>query len=155
MIGLDNKIRLGSRALDRRSAATITLARPNDAALLRKVHALLDRLTPDPAYHITAVFDHADIRRRGGPAEGRFLVAMAKRFETGRDPAVTNDIVSAYQGIHGYLPEAPEMQSILIVAGSGLNRRDNLGIVDMRAIAPSPARISGVSLRFTSVPAAF
>ncbi len=135
--------------------ATIMLARPDDAALVAKVRALLDRLAADPAYHITAVLDRAEIRRRGGPAEGSFLIAMAKGFETGRDPAAANDLPSTYKGMHGYLPDLPEMRSTLIVAGPGLKRRGDLGFVDMRAIAPSLARILGVGLPTASVPAAF
>jgi predicted AlkP superfamily pyrophosphatase or phosphodiesterase len=47
--------------------------------------------------------------------------------------------------MHGYVPSDPAMRSTLIVAGPGI-RHTGLGVVDMRAIAPSVARVLGVEL---------
>ena len=135
--------------------ATIMLARPDDAALVAKVRALLDRMRADPGYHIAAVFDAAEVRRRGGPAGASFLIAMAPGFETGRDPAAPREKPSAYKGMHGYLPELSAMRSLLVVAGPSLARHGDLGLIDMRAIAPSLARILGAQLPSAEVPAAF
>ena len=53
---------------------------------------------------------------------------------------------SSYKGMHGYFTEAPAMRSSLFLLGPGIARRGNLGEVDMRDIAPSIARILGVTL---------
>jgi predicted AlkP superfamily pyrophosphatase or phosphodiesterase len=56
--------------------------------------------------------------------------------------------------MHGYLPSEPAMRSTLIVAGPGV-KRGSLGVVDMRAIAPSIARILGVTLPGTEMKSVF
>jgi predicted AlkP superfamily pyrophosphatase or phosphodiesterase len=126
--------------------AAIRLARPDDDALVAKVRTLLDKLAADPAYHIERVLDRAAIEAAGGPAEASFVVAFPPGYETGIDPAAPTAKPSTYKGMHGYLPTLPAMRSTLIVAGPALARRGDLGQVDMRAIAPSLARILGVSL---------
>lgn len=126
--------------------ATIVVADPNDAAIRTRVKALVEKLAADPRYHIAQVLDRAETKRRGGPREAEFTIAMQPGFETGRDPAAPLATPSAYKGMHGYLPDVSEMHSTLIVAGPALHRNGDLGEVDMRAIAPSIARILGVKL---------
>jgi hypothetical protein len=93
--------------------------------------------------------------KAGGPAGASFLVALQRGYETGKDPAAAPATPSSYKGMHGYLPDFPEMRSTLIVAGPGLQKRGDLGVVDMRAIAPSLARILGVRLQGAPLPPAF
>lgn len=135
--------------------ATVMLAHPDDAALVARVKALVDRLASDPAYHIAAVLDREEIARAGGPAGASFMIALQRGFETGRDPGAPIATPSTYKGMHGYLPDWPEMRSTLIVAGPGVRRHGDLGVLDMRAIAPSLARILGVSLTTAALPPAF
>ncbi|GGB22271.1 alkaline phosphatase family protein [Sphingomonas metalli] len=125
--------------------AAIRLARPDDAALVARVKALLDRLARDPAYHIAAVLDRAAVAKAGGATEASFFVALEPGYETGRDPAAPVTQPSSYKGMHGYMPGDPAMRSTLIVAGPGIRHRD-LGVVDMRAIAPSIARVLGANM---------
>jgi predicted AlkP superfamily pyrophosphatase or phosphodiesterase len=126
--------------------AAIRLSRPDDAALVARVRALLETLVADPAYHIASVRDRAAIERAGGPREASFLIALQPGYETGRDPAASTTSASVYKGMHGYLPEFPAMQSMFIVAGPGIRPRGNLDQIDMRAIAPMLARTLGVHL---------
>ncbi|KQS04114.1 nucleotide pyrophosphatase [Sphingomonas sp. Leaf357] len=125
--------------------AAIRLARPDDATLVEKVRGVLGTMATDPAYHITQVLDRSAIARAGGASEASFFIALQPGFETGRDPAAPVSKPSTYKGMHGYLPSDPAMRSTLIVAGPGIAHRD-LGIVDMRAVAPSIARVLGVQL---------
>ena len=108
--------------------------------------ALLDTLARDPAKGIARILDRSAIAQGGGAAQASFLVAFRPGFEGGRDPAAPPVSPSAYKGMHGYPPSEPAMRSSLFVAGPGLTRRGDLGLVDMRAIAPSIARILGVAL---------
>ena len=62
---------------------------------------------------------------------------------------------SVYKGMHGYVPWDPEMRSTLIVAGPGIAKGKELGVVDMRAIAPAIARRLGASLPSAEMPAVF
>ncbi len=125
--------------------AAVRLARPDDAALVAKVAGVLAKAAADPAYHIAAVMDRSAVAKAGGASEASFFVALQPGYETGRDPAATIAKPAAYKGMHGYVPSDPAMRSTLIVAGPGIGHTD-LGVVDMRAIAPSIARVLGVSL---------
>jgi hypothetical protein len=123
----------------------VRLARPDDAALVRKVAGVLAKTAADPAYHIAAVMDRSAVAKAGGASEASFFVALQPGYETGRDPAAPIARPAAYKGMHGYVPSDPAMRSTLIVAGPGI-RHTGLGVVDMRAIAPSVARVLGVEL---------
>lgn len=135
--------------------AAIRLARPDDAALIAKVRGVLAAMASDPAYKIASVLDRSAIAKAGGDGEASFLVAMQPGTETGRDPAAPIAKPSVYKGMHGYVPWDPAMRSTLIVAGPGIAKGKDLGVVDMRAIAPSIARRLGASLRSAEVPAVF
>jgi hypothetical protein len=49
-------------------------------------------------------------------------------------------------GTHGYLPDRPEMRASFFVVGRMVASGRDLGIVDMRQIAPTIASVLGVSL---------
>ncbi|KQR87446.1 alkaline phosphatase family protein [Sphingomonas sp. Leaf343] len=125
--------------------AAVRLARPDDAALVAKVAAVLAKTAADPAYHIATVMDRSAVAKAGGASEASFFVALQPGYETGRDPGAPIAKPAAYKGMHGYVPTDPAMRSTLIVAGPGIGPTD-LGVVDMRAIAPSIARVLGVTL---------
>ena len=133
-------------------SAAIVLAQPDDAALIARVARLLARLAADPEMGIEKVLGRDEIARMGGAPQASFLVAFRPGFEPGRDPTGPKTSASTYRGMHGYLPSHPEMRSSLFVDGPGLARRGNLGLVDMRAIAPSIAKHLGVSLTAEAKP---
>lgn len=135
--------------------AAIRLARPDDTALLAKVRGVLAAMAANPAYKIASVLDRSAIAKAGGDGEASFLVAMQPGTETGRDPAAPIAKPSTYKGMHGYVPWDPAMRSTLIVAGPGIAKGKDLGVVDMRAIAPSIARRLGASLPSAEMPAVF
>ena len=135
--------------------AAIRLARPDDAALLAKVRGVLAAMAANPAYKIASVLDRSAIAKAGGDGEASFVVAMQPGTETGRDPAAPIAKPSTYKGMHGYVPWDPAMRSTLIVAGPGIAKGKDLGVVDMRAIAPSIARRLGASLPSAEMPAVF
>lgn len=134
--------------------AAIRLARPDDAVLVAKVRDVLTTIAADPAYHIAAILDRSTVARAGGGSEASFFVAMQPGFETGRDPTAPIARPATYKGMHGYLPSDPAMRSTLIVAGPGIAHQD-LGIVDMRSIAPAIARTLGVAFPSADVDPAF
>jgi len=49
-------------------------------------------------------------------------------------------------GGHGFSPEFPEMRASLFVAGTGIARHRDLGVIDMRSIAPTVAQLLNVRL---------
>jgi len=50
------------------------------------------------------------------------------------------------KGTHGYLPSYPEMRASFFIMGKGIAKGRDLGVIDMRQIAPTVANILGVSL---------
>ncbi len=127
----------------------IVLARPDDAALRAKVGALLTRLAADPANRIAQVISEPAIAAAGGNPRAAFYVnlkigAVAAPFLSAGLPLVVPS--SAYKGMHGYFPAAPEMRSTFLIAGPGIAKGRDLGEIDMRAIAPTLARAMGATL---------
>jgi len=49
-------------------------------------------------------------------------------------------------GTHGYLPDRPEMRASFFVMGPNVAAGRNLGVIDMRQVAPTVAGLLGVSL---------
>ena len=131
------------------ASAQVVLARPNDETLRAKVKVLLDRLAADPASGVGRVIDRAGIAAMGGRTipGGEFFVDARIGYEF--ESRLKGPLVSeppANKGMHGYFPDHPEMRATLIIAGPGLAKHGALGQVDMRDIAPTVARLLGVSL---------
>ena len=82
----------------------------------------------------------------GGYPTASFLVDLKPGFqmEFSFSGPVHRD--SAPGGTHGYLPEHAEMRASFFVTGAGIAHGRNLGVIDMRQIAPTLAKVLGVSL---------
>ena len=135
-------------------SAAIMLARPDDPALVGRVRALLAKLAADPKLRIHRVIERSEIARMGGNPSASFYVD----FEPGVTSSSTGTVAgpSLVRGMHGYFPgEHPEMASTFLILGPHLPRRGDLGVIDMRQIAPTVARILGVSLPQAEKPPVF
>ncbi|WP_116090247.1 alkaline phosphatase family protein [Sphingomonas crusticola] len=127
-------------------SAGVVLARPDDPALVAKVASFLAGLKTDPEMGIAELLDREAIAAMGGASQVSFLIAFRPGFQAGHDPRAAKQTPSSYKGMHGYLPVDPAMRSSLFVEGPGLARHGSLGQIDMRAIAPSVARVLRVAL---------
>lgn len=136
-------------------SAAIVLARPEDAALVARVAALLARLKADPAMKIADVADRAAIDSMGANPKASFYINLAPGASSAGFKGATAPRVapSAYKGTHGYFPQAPAMRSTFLIMGKGIAAGRNYGEIDMRAIAPTLAAIMGVALPDAEVPA--
>lgn len=125
-------------------SAAIVLKDPRDAAARAKVKALLDTLAADPANGVAEVLDEDGIRRLGGAPTASFWITMRAGFMVSAtlQPSIVS-VVSA-RGAHGYVPGLPEMASTFVIAGDGIAAGRDLGMIDMRSIAPTLARVLGV-----------
>ena len=133
----------------------IRLARPDDAALNAKVKAVLDKLAGDPAAKIDQVIDSAQTKALGGNPGASFYVnlklgAVAGPFVNGNLPLA---FPSPVKGMHGYFPATPEMRSTFMVMGKGVSKGHKLGEIDMRAIAPTLAKVMGAAMPDAEQPA--
>ncbi len=126
-------------------SAAVVLKDPNDKAVETRVRNLLARLAADPANGIDRVLERGDIARLGGTPDAAFWVTMKSGFATagGSDKALIRNVSG--RGTHGYAPDQPALQSVFMVAGTGIAPR-KLGIVDMRDIAPTLGEVLGAQL---------
>jgi hypothetical protein len=123
------------------------LKNPGDRAVLTKVEQLLRTLAAEPANGIAAILDPAQIAAMGGAPGPAFVVDLRPGYAAGG--ALTGPIVrdrTTTGGAHGYAPTHPELHASFIIAGPGIAAGKNLGEIDMRAIAPTLARLMGVPL---------
>lgn len=126
----------------------VVLARPDDAALVSRVAGLLERLRSEPAARISRVLDRAGTAAAGGNPQASFYVDLLPGALTGpwRGPQEPASRPAAYKGMHGYFPSSPDMRSTFLIRGRGIAAGRNLGEIDMRAIAPTLARLMGATL---------
>lgn len=147
---------MGTRAISGWDAAAwasggsvaVVLARPGDRALHDTVAALLNRLKADPANRIVRITTAPIIAQQGGNPQAAFYVDLGPGMMA--LPYLSPDLPltgpSPYKGMHGYFPDHPEMDATFMAMGPGVRRGRDLGRIDMRAIAPTLARIMGARL---------
>lgn len=122
--------------------AAIMLHDANDAATEQQVRALLDKLAADPSSGIAQVLDRAEIAKRGTYPDATFLVVFKPGYYFGTNTG--GDLVTPIagtRGSHGFSPDYPEMRSSFFAMGAGIAHHRDLGLVDMRQIAPTVAGI--------------
>jgi predicted AlkP superfamily pyrophosphatase or phosphodiesterase len=127
-------------------SAAVMLRDPRDEALKSRVKALLLKMKADPAYSIARIIEQPELAKMGGFPDASFLVEMQPGADVGyalRGP-VTQPAPGT--GTHGYLPDRPEMRASFFIMGKGIAAGRNLGLVDMRQVAPTIAGILGLAL---------
>jgi predicted AlkP superfamily pyrophosphatase or phosphodiesterase len=127
-------------------SAAIVLKDQKDEAVQKQVQDLLSKLKADPANGIDRVLDADELHKRGGYPNASFFVSLKSGWRTGS--ALTGPIVSKIKpgGTHGELPDVPELRASFFVVGPGVPAGKNLGVIDMRDIAPTLAKREGLSL---------
>ena len=119
----------------------------SDLETRKQVLLLLQRLPSDGNNGISAVLDSDEIKRQGGFPRAAFLVVFKPGYYAGGNWSgdVVNTI-SGNRGGHGFSPDFPELRSSFFMAGMGIAHHRDLGVVDMRQIAPTVAAILKVHL---------
>jgi predicted AlkP superfamily pyrophosphatase or phosphodiesterase len=127
--------------------AAVMLHDPNDGGTQRAVGELLQSLAADPNNGIARIDGRTDIERHGAFPDAAFLVVMKPGFYAAA--SFNGELVSEFpsgHGGHGFSPEYPEMHAAFFIAGPGIARGRDLGVIDMCQVAPTVAQILGVSL---------
>jgi predicted AlkP superfamily pyrophosphatase or phosphodiesterase len=127
--------------------AAIMLHDPSDRNTERAVDELLQSLAADPNNGIARIDRRAEIERHGAFPGAAFLVVMKPGFYA--SASINGELVGEFpagHGGHGFSPEYSEMNAAFFIAGAGIARGRDLGVIDMRQIAPTLAQILGVSL---------
>jgi hypothetical protein len=124
----------------------VVLKDPGDAATLAAVRALLDRLAADPAHGIDRVLDADALRARGGFPTAAFVVGLKPDWHAGS--SLSGPLVgkASASGMHGHLPDLPDLHAAFFVVGPGVPAGRALGLIDMRDIATTLARRLNLSL---------
>jgi predicted AlkP superfamily pyrophosphatase or phosphodiesterase len=133
--------------------AAVMLNDPKDRASLGTILKLLNDLAADPANGILRIVPADELHALGGFPQAQALVVLRDDYQLGY--AFTGPIVTPAPstGMHGYLPSNPEMRSSFFVLGTGIAHARNLGLIDMRQIAPTVATLLGVRLPEAQQPA--
>jgi predicted AlkP superfamily pyrophosphatase or phosphodiesterase len=127
-------------------SAAVMLADPADQALAVRVKALLDKLAGDPANGIERILTHEEIQRGRGFPNAAYLISFRSGYEMafGLSPPLLTP--PSNLGMHGYLPEHPEMRSAFFIVGPNIAKDKSVGEIDMRRIAPTIAGILHIRL---------
>jgi hypothetical protein len=94
------------------------------------------------------VLEADDLHARGGYPTASFFVGLKPGWKTGN--ALTGPVAENIKvgGTHGALNDLPELRSSFFVVGGFVPKNKNLGVIDMRDIAPTLAGL--VRLRMPS-----
>ena len=129
-------------------SAAIMLARPDDQMLADKVKGLLDRLAANPANGIDRIVGRAEMAKLGGNAQASFTINLKPGFVTDIFRGANAPLVAPtpVKGMHGYFPGPANLRATFMAMGPGVKPGKDLGLIDMRAIAPTLAKAMGASL---------
>lgn len=133
---------------DTGGSAAIVLKDPKDAATAGEVRALLTKLAGDPANGIDRVLEAEELHKKGGYPNASFFVGLKPGWRTGS--GLSGPVVSKVKpgGTHGELPDLPDLRAAFFLVGPGVPAGKNLGLIDMRDIAPTLAKEAGLALPF-------
>lgn len=126
-------------------SAAIVLKDLKDSATLIQVRDLLAKLAADPANGIDRILEADELHKRGGYPSASFFVSLKPGWRTGStlDGPVLAKIKLG--GTHGQLPDVPDLRASFFVVGPGVPAGRDLGLIDMRDIAPTLAHLAGLS----------
>lgn len=142
------KVEIGSGA-----SAAIRLTDPSDTATRTAVSRVLKALAANPENGIDRIVEGAEVEKLGGYPGAAFVVGMKPGTVAGGE-MIGKTLVDfpSVRGTHGYLPEQAVMNSSFFIKGRGIKPGQNLGVVDMRRIAPTLAQALGVKLKDADQP---
>jgi predicted AlkP superfamily pyrophosphatase or phosphodiesterase len=119
----------------------------DDRQTEQQVDALLKKLAADANNGIAAILDREELKKRGGFPGAAFLIVLKLGYYTGG--GLTGNLVNEIpgtRGSHGFSPEYPEMRASFFMVGPGIAHHRDLGVIDMRQIAPTVAGLLKVQL---------
>ncbi len=127
-------------------SSAIVLKDPSDRATLARVRELLQKLASDPASGIDRVLDADELRRRGAYPTAAFFVSLKPGWKTAT--TLHGPVLSKTKpgGTHGELPDLPDLRASFFLIGPGVPAGRDLGVIDMRDVAPTLAARAGLSL---------
>ncbi len=134
-------------------SAAVMLHDRHDTASRDAILKLLQQLASDPANGIDRIVPREELTQLGGFPGAEALVVLRPPFQLGYTFSGALLTPAPSTGMHGYLPSNPLMRSSFFAMGHGIQRAHDIGLIDMRAIAPTVAALLGVTLPSAQVAA--
>ena len=131
--------------LDSGGSAGIYLHDPNNARVRARARAALWKLRT-PELGIDRILDGVAARATGGFPGAAFVVNLRPGFAIGNSTSGPV-IVRRSGGTHGYFPDRPDMRASFFALGGELPFKGNLGVINMKQLAPTLAALLGVPFR--------
>lgn len=133
----------------------IVLNNPDDSRTKAQVRDVLQKLARDPGAGIDHIYEGEEIAALGIAPEATFVVGFKQGYAMGSK--LTGPLVTPAPepGNHGALTSRttrPDVHSSLFIMGPDIAAGKNLGIVDMRRIAPTIAGELGVAFPSAKLP---
>ena len=128
-------------------SAGIMLEKPGDSKTLAEARAVLDKLAAEHPDAKLRIIEPPNTEKLGGFSGAALVVGLQPPYRFGgnlRGPVVVSP--ARVGGTHGYLPDLSEMDASFFLAGPGVPAGTSLGRIDMRDIAPTLAKLLGLSL---------
>jgi len=132
-------------------SGAVVLKDSGDAKLRAEVGQYLRELAADTAHGIDGILPPDSASRIGGFPGAAWVVSMRNpyRLSTRSTGAVLAPARSS--GTHGFSPDLPGIDAAFFALGPAIPKAQPLGRIDMRAIAPTIARMLGVALAAAEV----
>jgi predicted AlkP superfamily pyrophosphatase or phosphodiesterase len=127
-------------------SAAIVLKDIADAGVNSQVKELLAKIAADPANGVDRVLDADQLHERGGYPTASFFVSMKPGWRTGYDLDGALLTKTKVGGTHGELPDVPDLRAAFFLVGPSVPAAKDLGMIDMRNIAPTLAHEVGLEL---------
>lgn len=135
-------------------SAMIVLKDRKDEAVKRRARDFLQKLASDPGNGIARIYAREQYANRGLAPAAEYVIAFKPGYRMGN--AMSGPLVEPSNGgAHGAFStrtERTDMHASFFITGPGIDAGQNLGIVDMRQIAPTLARELEISLPSAKAP---
>jgi predicted AlkP superfamily pyrophosphatase or phosphodiesterase len=127
-------------------SAAIVPADKMDAESIRKARTAMEAYTGKPDSPIRRIIDADELRRLDANPQAAFAIDPAPGVTLGR--SVQGEVLAPafVKGMHGQMPDRPEIAAIFFVVGPGIPRGEHLDTVRMIDVAPTLARLADLNL---------
>jgi len=127
-------------------SAAVVLKDPGNREIAARTRELLAKLSADPANGIDRVLEAEELHKLGGYPNASFFVSLKPGWRTGA--GLSGPVVTKVKpgGTHGELPDLPDLRAAFFLVGPGVPAGKDLGVIDMRDIAPTLAKEAGLQL---------
>jgi predicted AlkP superfamily pyrophosphatase or phosphodiesterase len=133
-------------AWDGGGSAAIRIHDKDDRATIKAVGELLAGFEADSANGVRKVLTRDQAIAAGESPDVFFVVDWKSGYYFGG--ALTGPVVSDAKlgGMHGYMNDTPQLHSVFLIEGPDIAQGKDLGVIDMRQIAPTIAHEMQIDL---------